>query len=105
MQARALLVEMFGGKVPRRSGNTNAGERPYLVARNGVSRSVLLEAAADAAGSMECGSGGVMWCVPGHPRPLRRKWPPMARGPDGFSLGERSAAQCRAWPTPCWPVS
>ena len=58
MQARALLFEMFGGKVPLRPGNTNAGERPYLVARVGVNRSVLLEAAASAAGCMECGSGG-----------------------------------------------
>lgn len=59
MQARALLFEMFGGKVPLRPGNTNVGERPYLVARVGVNRSVLLEAAS-AAGCMECGSGGVI---------------------------------------------
>lgn len=51
---------MFGGKVPLRPGNTNAGERPYPVARVGVNRNVLLEAAASAAGCMECGSGGVL---------------------------------------------
>jgi len=50
--------EMFGGKVPLRRGNANAGERPYLIARVGVNRNVLLEAAASAAGCVKCGSGG-----------------------------------------------
>jgi hypothetical protein len=58
MQARALLFEMFGGKVPVRPADTNAGERPYLLARVGADRSVLLEAAASAAGCVKCGSGG-----------------------------------------------
>lgn len=51
---------MFGGKVPLRAGNTNAGERPYLVARVEVNRNVLLGAAASAAGCVKCGSGGVL---------------------------------------------
>ena len=58
MQARTLLFEMFGGKVPLRPGNTNAGERPYGVARVEVNRNVLLGAAASAAGCVKCGSGG-----------------------------------------------
>ena len=58
MQARALLFEMFGGKVPLRRGDANAGERPHLVARVAVNRNVLLEAAASAAGCVKCGSGG-----------------------------------------------
>jgi hypothetical protein len=53
MQTQALIFEMFGGKVPLRPGNTKASERPYLVARVGVNRSALLEAAASAAGCIE----------------------------------------------------
>jgi hypothetical protein len=34
------------------------GTKPYLVARVALNRSVLLEAAASAAGCLECGSGG-----------------------------------------------
>ncbi len=60
MQTRALLFEMFGGKVLLRPGNTKASERPYLVAGVGVNLSALLEAAASAAGFMECGSGGLI---------------------------------------------
>jgi hypothetical protein len=41
---------MFGGKVPLRPGTPKAGERPYLIARVGLNRSVLLQAAASAAG-------------------------------------------------------
>lgn len=52
MQPRALLFEMFGGKVPLRAGNTNAGERPFLVARVRVNRSLLLAAVASAADNM-----------------------------------------------------
>lgn len=58
MQTRALRFEMFGGKVPQRRGNANAGEHPYLVARVGVNRSILLKVATSPAGCMECGSGG-----------------------------------------------
>jgi hypothetical protein len=49
---------MFGGKVPLRPGTPKAGERPSLIARVGLNRSVLLQAAASAAGCLESGSGG-----------------------------------------------
>jgi hypothetical protein len=41
---------MFGRKVSMRLAAAKPGERPYLVPRTGVNRSVLLEAAASAAG-------------------------------------------------------
>lgn len=40
---------MFGGKVPLRPGETRPVERPYLIARIGMNRNVLLEAAASPA--------------------------------------------------------
>jgi hypothetical protein len=55
---RNVLFGMFGGKVPLRRGETRPGERPFLVARVGLNRSVLLEAAASASGCVKFGSGG-----------------------------------------------
>jgi hypothetical protein len=58
VQGRNVLFEAFGGKVPLRRAETKPGERPYLVARLGLNRTVLLEAAASAAGCVFSGSGG-----------------------------------------------
>jgi hypothetical protein len=58
VQGRNVLFGMFGGKVPLRPGQTKPGERPVLVARVGLNRGVLLEAAASAAGYVKSGSGG-----------------------------------------------
>jgi hypothetical protein len=44
-----VLFSMFGGKVPLRPGTPKPGERPFLIARVGLNRSVLLQAAASAA--------------------------------------------------------
>jgi hypothetical protein len=49
---------MFGGRVMMRPAETKPGERPYLIACVGFNRRVLLEAAANAAGCLEFGSGG-----------------------------------------------
>lgn len=43
---------------PPTGADTKPGERPYLVARVGLNRGVLLEAAASAAGGVKSGSGG-----------------------------------------------
>ena len=43
---------MFGGKVPLRCGPVKPGEAPYLIARVGLNRNMLLEAA------LKVGSGG-----------------------------------------------
>jgi hypothetical protein len=48
--ARDMPCAMFGRKVSMRLAAAKPGERPYLVPRTGVNRSVLLEAAASAAG-------------------------------------------------------
>jgi site-specific DNA recombinase len=58
MQGRNVLFGLFGGKVPLRPAPLEVGERPYLLARVAVNRSVLLQAAANAAGCLEIGSGG-----------------------------------------------
>ena len=58
-QVRALIFEMFGGKVPCAGAIRMP---PYLVARVGVNRNVLPKAAASAAGCVKCGSGGVI-CI------------------------------------------
>jgi hypothetical protein len=52
---------MFSSKVALRPGDTKPGERPFLVARVGLNRSVLLEAAASTGGSVKSGSGGLSW--------------------------------------------
>jgi hypothetical protein len=58
VQGRNVLFGMFGGKVPLRPSHAKSGERPFLVARVGLNRGVLLEAAASAAGCVKSGSGG-----------------------------------------------
>jgi hypothetical protein len=55
VQGRNTLFAMFGGKVPLRPAPVKPGEKPYLSARVGLNRSVLLEAAG---GCVEFGSGG-----------------------------------------------
>jgi hypothetical protein len=55
-----LLFDMFGGKVPLRPRETLPGSRPFLVARVGLNRTVLLEAAVGAAGCVKRGSGDVI---------------------------------------------
>ena len=42
MPGRNVLFSMFGGKVPLRLGTPKPGELPYLIARVGLNRSVLL---------------------------------------------------------------
>lgn len=56
--ARIALFELFGGKVPLRQAEPKLGEKRFLVARVGLNREVLLEAAATAAGCVKSGSGG-----------------------------------------------
>jgi hypothetical protein len=56
--ARNTLFAMFGGKVPLRQAVTKPGEKPYLIARVGIDRTVLLQAAAQAANFLQVGSGG-----------------------------------------------
>lgn len=55
VQGRNALFAMFGGKVPLRPAEVKQGEKPYLIARVGLNRTVLLEAAA---GCVNFGSGG-----------------------------------------------
>jgi hypothetical protein len=45
LQARNTLYAMFGGRVPLRRTQDAQGEKPYLIARMGLNRAVLLEAA------------------------------------------------------------
>jgi hypothetical protein len=61
IQGRNALFNLFGGKVLLRPADTKPGERPYLVARVGLNRAVLLEAAASAADYVKSGSGGRSW--------------------------------------------
>ena len=49
IQARNVVFNMLGGRVPLRPGTPKLGEKPFLVARVGINRMVLLEAAASAA--------------------------------------------------------
>ena len=63
-QGRAILFNMFGGKVPMRPAPVKPGEQPYLIARIGLNRSVLLQAAADGTGCLESGSGGAFRDTP-----------------------------------------
>jgi len=58
VQRRNVPFSMFGGKVPLRPGTPKPGERPNLIARVGLNRSVLLQGAASAARCLESGSGG-----------------------------------------------
>ena len=58
VEGRNILFGMFGGKVPLKPAQVKDGERPYLIARVGINREILLEAAAEAAGCVKNGSGG-----------------------------------------------
>jgi site-specific DNA recombinase len=55
VQVRNTLFAMFGGKVPLRPARVKPGEKPYLIARIGLNRAVLLEAAGSC---VKFGSGG-----------------------------------------------
>jgi hypothetical protein len=55
VQARNTLFAMFGGKVQLRPAEVADGEKPYLIARVGLNRSVLLETAGSC---LQVGSGG-----------------------------------------------
>jgi hypothetical protein len=72
VQGRNALFSMFGGKVPLRAAQVEAGEKPYLIARVGINREVLLEAAL-AGSCVKFGSGGVICTVPAVPRSVRVK--------------------------------
>jgi hypothetical protein len=70
VQKRNALVDMLGGKAPLRAAQVKAGEKPYLIARVGLNKAVLLEAAGSC---VKFGSGGVI-ANGGLPAiPLRRK--------------------------------
>jgi hypothetical protein len=58
IEGRNVLFGIFGGKVTLRPAPVQGGERPFLIARVGINRDILLEAAADAAGCVKSGSGG-----------------------------------------------
>lgn len=55
VQGRNTLFAMFGGKVPLRPAQVRPGEKPYLIARVGLNRNVLIEAAGSC---LKVGSGG-----------------------------------------------
>jgi hypothetical protein len=57
VQGRNTHFAVFGAKVPLRSALVKPGEKPYLIARVGLNRSVLLEAAGSC---VKFGSGGVI---------------------------------------------
>jgi hypothetical protein len=57
VQGRNTLFAMFGGKVPLRPAQVTGGERPYLIARVGLNRAVLLRAAGSC---VEFGSGATL---------------------------------------------
>ena len=78
-QGRNTLYAMFGGKVHLRPAEVAEGEKPYLIARVGLNREVLLQAAG-AEVVFECGSGGSLRQLSkrrsrvtpvAHPRPRR----------------------------------
>ena len=52
------LFGLFNGRVPMRPAALKPGERRYLIARVGINRNVLLQAAETAAGCVEIGRGG-----------------------------------------------
>ena len=58
VQGRNVLFGAFGGKVPVRPSEPKRGEKPFLVARMGLNRKALFNAAVGAAGCLEFGSGG-----------------------------------------------
>ena len=57
VQGRNVLFNAFGGKVPVRCAPVKPCEKPYLIARIGLNRQVLLDAAG-AAICLQNGSGG-----------------------------------------------
>jgi len=57
VQGRNTLFGMFGGKVPLRAARLKPGEKPYLIARVGINRELLLEAAS-AGSCVKFGSKG-----------------------------------------------
>jgi hypothetical protein len=61
VQARNTLFAMFGGKVQLRPAEVADGEKPYLIARVGLNRSVLLETAGSC---LQVGSGGRLQLFP-----------------------------------------
>ena len=56
VQGRNTLYGMFGGKVPLHRAQVKPGDKPYLIARVGLNRLILLEAAAGSC--VKFGSGG-----------------------------------------------
>jgi hypothetical protein len=58
VQGGNALFGAFGGKVPLRPGVPKAGEKSFLVARLGLNRGILLDAAAGIANCVKFGSGG-----------------------------------------------
>lgn len=58
LQARNALFDMFGGRVALRRAQTEGGDDPFLIARVGINRAVLLTAAGSTGGRVEIGSGG-----------------------------------------------
>jgi len=66
VQGRNVLFAAFGGRVPLRPAKTKPGERPYLIARIGLNRGVLLEATASAAGCVKSGSGRICHLFDAH---------------------------------------
>ncbi len=58
LQARNALFDMFGGRVALRRAQSEGGENPFLIARVGINRAVLLAAAGSASGCVISGSGG-----------------------------------------------
>lgn len=53
VEARNILFASFGGRVKMRAGVTKLGERSYLIARITLNHTVLMEAAASAAGCVK----------------------------------------------------
>jgi len=64
VEARNILFASFGGRVKMRAGVTKPGERSYLIARITLNHTVLMEAAASAAGCVIGGSGGALHAEP-----------------------------------------
>lgn len=58
LQVRNALFDMFGGRVALRRAQTEGGDHPFLIARVGINRAVLLAAAGSASGCVISGSGG-----------------------------------------------
>lgn len=58
LQARKALFDMFGGRVTLRRAQTEGTDDPFLIARMGINRAVLLATAGSASGCVISGSGG-----------------------------------------------